>query len=125
MFLLTAELKQLLSVQSGIGKTSGQAWKKQDALLTIGGDTSYPKELMVSFWGKEMLAQLSRLTPGTTFTLSAEASSREYNGRYYTEVRAIRLQESKDTGIGKSAPAAPRKAPAPPVAEEEEAPLPF
>ena len=83
---LKAKLVELLPVQSGTGKT-GTEWKKQDIIVETAGQ--YPKKVCVTIWGDK--ADESILQIGNELTISFDIESREYNGRWYTEVKAFKV----------------------------------
>ena len=83
---LTAKLVQLLPLQTGTGK-NGQ-WKKQDILVETEGQ--YPKKICVSIWGDKI--NESQLQIGSLLAISFDVESREYNGRWYTDVKAWKIE---------------------------------
>jgi hypothetical protein len=83
---LTAKLLQLLPLQTGAGKNG--EWKKQDILVETTGQ--YPKKICVSIWGDKI--DSNKLKPGNILKLDFEIESREYNSRWYTDVRAWRIE---------------------------------
>lgn len=92
---LTAKLVQVLPLQTGTGK-NGQ-WKKQDIIVETEGQ--YPKKVCVSIWGDKINEQV--LKPGNMLNISFDVESREYNGRWYTDVKAWRV-EPAGAGGGES-----------------------
>jgi len=83
---LTAKLIQLLPLQTGTGK-NGQ-WKKQDIILETDGQ--YPKKICVSVWGDKI--NENQLQVGSQLAISFDIESREYNGRWYTDVKAWKIE---------------------------------
>lgn len=83
---LTAKLLQLLPLQTGTGK-NGQ-WKKQDILVETEGQ--YPKKVCISIWGDKI--NESQLKVGEQLSISFDIESREYNGRWYTDVKAWKIE---------------------------------
>ncbi len=83
---LTAKLVQLLPVQTGSGK-NGQ-WKKQDIIMETDGP--YPKKICVSIWGDKI--DESQLQLGNQLRVDFDIESREYNGRWYTDVKAWKVE---------------------------------
>jgi Domain of unknown function (DUF3127) len=83
---LTAKLIQLLPLQSGTGK-NGQ-WKKQDIIVET--EATYPKKICVSVWGDKIDA--SSLQLGNLLKIDFDVESREYNGRWYTDVKAWKIE---------------------------------
>lgn len=94
---IKGKLIQLLPLQTGTGKNG--MWKKQDCILEIPGQ--YPKKLCFSIWGDKI--QESILQIGNELTVSFDIESREYNGRWYTEVRAWKIEgETKTSNTANS-----------------------
>lgn len=83
---LTAKLVQLLPVQTGTGK-NGQ-WKKQDIIVETDGQ--YPKKVCISIWGDKI--DESQLKMGNRLKIDFDVESREYNGRWYTDVKAWKIE---------------------------------
>jgi hypothetical protein len=89
---LKGKVIQLLQPQTGMGK-KGQ-WKKQEFIVET--QAQYPKKVCLSAWG-DKIDQYS-LSVGDMVNVSVDLESREYNGRWYTEARAWKLE--KDGGSG-------------------------
>jgi hypothetical protein len=75
----------LLPLQTGQGKNG--TWKKQEFILEIPGQ--FPKKVCISLWGEKV--DENRLSEGEKITASINIESREYNGRWYTDVRAWKI----------------------------------
>ncbi len=75
-----------MAPQEGTGKT-GNTWKKQEFVLETEGQ--YPKKVCISIWGDKHDANL--LQVGNTVNVSFDIESREYNGKWYTDVKAWKL----------------------------------
>ena len=123
---LKAKLIQLLPLQTGTGKT-GSEWKKQDVILETEGQ--YPKKVCVSIWGDKI--NPSQLQPGNMLNVSFDIESREYNGRWYTDVKAWKVDvagaattgnSDNNSGNNYNAQRAPMEVPAPDPSKED---LPF
>jgi Domain of unknown function (DUF3127) len=84
---LTAKLIQLLPVQSGTGKNG--EWKKQDIIVET-ESTQYPKKVCVTVWGDKI--NTSQLKIGSQLKIDFDVESREYNGRWYTDVKAWKIE---------------------------------
>ncbi len=82
---LTAKLVQVLPLQTGQGK-NGQ-WKKQDIIVETDGQ--FPKKVCVAIWGDKI--DISRIEMGTQLNISFDVESREFNGRWYTDVKAWKI----------------------------------
>lgn len=95
---LTAKLLQLLPLQTGSGK-NGQ-WKKQDIIVETDG--TYPKKVCVSIWGDKINEAV--LKPGSQLKISFDVESREYNGRWYTDVKAWKVETAGAANTSKDGP---------------------
>lgn len=80
---LTGKVIMVLPKQTGEGK-NGQPWQKQDYVMEYGD--RYPKKLCFNLWGDKV--DSINIQNGDEVTVSFDVESREYNGRWYTEVRA-------------------------------------
>lgn len=85
---ITGNLIHILPLQTGQGK-NGQ-WKKQDFVIET--QDAYPKKVCLSAWGDKI--DTSKFVIGQTLKVSFDAESREYNGRWYTDLRAYAVQIS-------------------------------
>ncbi len=98
---------QLLPPTSG---TSARGpWQRQDVLFEM--PQEFSRKLCVTFFNKP--DDVAKLRVGETYLVSVNVESREFNGRWYTDVRAWRIQ-AKQT----EAPAAPAMPDMPPYGAE-------
>ena len=90
---LICKLEQHLQEQTGQGKNG--PWVRQDFIVeTI---ENYPKKVCMSAWG-DMVKQIQTYSAGVTLKISFRMESREYNGRWYTDVRPWRMEVATATG---------------------------
>jgi len=83
---LTGKLIELLSEVKGT--SSKGEWVKRDAIIeTL---ETYPKKVCVSFWN-DLIKVVNSLATNTELTAHINIESREYNGRWYTEVKAWKV----------------------------------
>jgi|SRR5690606_39138205 len=78
---------QLLPLQSGMGKKG--PWKKQEFILET--QSQYPKKVCLSVWGDKV--DQFAIAVGQQLNAFVELESREYNGRWYTEARAWKVEK--------------------------------
>ena len=81
-------LTQVLAETTGQGKAG--AWVKRDFVLETTGD-KYPKKICFSAWGDKS-AEIANYPSGAELKISFEVSSREYNGKWYTDLRAWKIE---------------------------------
>ena len=81
---LIGKIIQVLPLQEGVSK-AGNAWKKQEYILETLG-TQYPRKVCFNLFGDNV--DKFPLQVGQDVTVSIDLESREFNGRWYTDVRA-------------------------------------
>jgi hypothetical protein len=95
---ISGKIISLLPLQTGQGKNG--TWKKQEFILET-GDT-YPKKVCIAAWGDKI--DMSPVKPGVAVTVSFDVESREFNGRWYTDVKAWKIvPQSGNAGAPSSA----------------------
>ncbi len=82
---ITGTLHQVFDPVTGQGKNG--TWKKQEFLIEIPGQ--YPKKVLISVWGDKI--NLASFKPGSQVTVGIDVESREYNGKWYTDVKAWKM----------------------------------
>jgi hypothetical protein len=92
---ITGKLIQKLPVQSGVS-TSGNNWSKAEFVIeTV---EQYPKKVCANLWGDRARA-LDQFQIGSLITVSFDLESREYNGRWYTDVKAWRVDAATPAAV--------------------------
>lgn len=77
---------KILPLQSGTSK-AGNEWKKRDVVITqFNADPKYAKDVCITAFGDKALESLSKFVEGDTVDVKVNAESREYNGKYYTNL---------------------------------------
>jgi hypothetical protein len=105
---LVGKLIKVLPEVTGQGKNG--PWNKQEFVIET-MDSQYPKKVCMTAWG-DKANDLKQFADGDTLKATFSAESREYNERWYTELRAFRIEAADDNGgVGYSAPARPAQQP--------------
>ena len=71
------------------GTSARGDWQRQDVVFEM-QDGPYTRKICVTFFNRP--DDVARLKEGATFNVSVNIESREYNGRWYTDIRAWRIQ---------------------------------
>lgn len=78
-----------IPMQSGVSQ-AGREWKKKEWVLeTV--DTQFPRKVKFTCFGDR--ADSVHVELGKTYIIGIDIESREYNGRWYTDVNAFSARE--------------------------------
>lgn len=112
---ISGKVVQVLPIQTGTSK-AGNPWQKQEFVLEQGGQ--YPRKVCISLFG-DNVAKIPQV--GQDVMVSVDIDSREFNGRWYTEIKAWNIVQ---TGAQPAAPAPQQVATAPAAAPAQPQPAP-
>ena len=103
---VVGKIIQVLPAQEGVGR-NGNPWKVQPYVLeTL---DQYPRKVHFEVFGEDRIKQnpceLDQLV-----TVSFDIEIREFNGRWYTSIRAWKIQQGDMTQAGVAPAAAPQAA---------------
>ncbi len=86
---IVGKIIQVLPEQSGTSK-SGNPWKSQSYVLET--QEQYPRKVCFELFGEERIKS-NPCKIDDIVTVSFDIESREFNGRWYTSIRAWRVQQ--------------------------------
>jgi len=86
---LKGKIVKILPEQSGEGRNG--TWKKQEYVIELPGQ--YPKQVCFYAWGDTI--ETFAIKEGEELTVSIDIESREYNGKWYTNIKGWRV--NRDT----------------------------
>ncbi len=89
---ISGKVIDILELQSGESKNG--PWKKQDFILETPG--KYPRKVCVTQWGDQV--DQNDIKKGEELTAFIDIQSREYNGRWYTDVKAWKIEKGASAG---------------------------
>lgn len=85
---ITGKLIKVLNPQTGTGAKGN--WIKQEFVIETSAD-QYPKKVCMSLWG-DKVENLKRFTLNDEIKVSFNVESREYNEKWYTDIRAWKIE---------------------------------
>ena len=97
---ISGKIIQVLPEQGGVSKTSGKEWKLQAYVLET--QEQYPRKVHFEVFGEDRI-KANPCQLDDVVTVSFDIESREFNGRWYTSIRAWRIQQ----GVVEAPAAAP------------------
>lgn len=84
---ITGKIIQIMPPVTGTSK-AGKDWVKQEFVIeTV---ETYPRKVCIGMMG-EKTAELKKYVPGNEVKVSINVESREYGGKWYTNVNAWRI----------------------------------
>jgi hypothetical protein len=105
---ITGKLVEILPEQSGTSQRG--EWKKQEFIIeTL---DQYPKKVCIVNWGDKV--DLSSLNNGEEITVHVNVESREFKGRWYTDIKAWKIDKKSNEVPGSPPPPSPEDEPVPP-----------
>lgn len=84
---IKGKVLQVLPIASGMGKNG--EWHRQPFVIETGD--KYPKKVYMDLWGKDLIDKYD-LVEGMMVTAFIELDSREFSGKWYTNVKAWKIQ---------------------------------
>ena len=117
---IVGKVIQVLPLQQGTSTRTGNPWTIKTFILEP--QENYPRKVAIEIFGDQRIAD-NPAEVDQVVTVSFDLESREFNGRWYTSVRAWKVLQGVQTTqaaapvqpVSPAAPAAPTEAPAEPV----------
>lgn len=106
-------LIQVLPEESGQSARTGNNWRRKGWVFETFGQ--YPRKVYVTVFN-DRIDTFSHLQPGNSYVVSIDAESRDFNGRWYTDLRMYGCRDLQTSQHGtpedpfKSQPASPAAA---------------
>lgn len=89
------KIEQILKPESGVSK-AGKEWNKQEFVIET--DDQYPKKVCFTLFG-DKVNLVEGLTAGQEVEVSFNIESREYNGRWFHNVNAWKIENASEANM--------------------------
>lgn len=99
---ITGKIIQILEARSGQSKSTGNSWKVQEYVIET--QEQYPHRMLFSIFGEDKIQQAA-INAGDEVTVSFDINCHEYNGRWFNDIRAWKVDH-----VSGAAPAQPQPA---------------
>lgn len=113
---IVGKVIQVLPLQQGTSSRTGNPWTIKTFIIET--QENYPRKVAIEIFGDQRIAD-NPAEVDQIVTVSFDLESREFNGRWYTSVRAWKVLQGVQTQV--AAPVQP-VSPASPAAPMDEAP---
>ena len=87
---ITGQITNVLPPQQGVSQRTGNQWVSQEYVMQH-DNGQYAKFVSFRVMGQEKIAQLN-IQVGQYITVSLDISAHEYNGRWYNEINAFKVE---------------------------------
>ncbi len=115
------KIEQILKPESGVSR-AGKEWNKQEFVIET--DEQFPRKVCFTLFG-DKTSLISGFAPGTEVEVSFNLESREYNGKYFHNVNAWKIDKVGAENLPEPPPGfSPADVP-PPSEEDMGSDLPF
>ncbi|MDR3250153.1 MAG: DUF3127 domain-containing protein [Tannerella sp.] len=80
-------------LQTGEGRNG--VWKKQEYVVEYDQTSQYPRKMVFNLWGDKI--EQFNIQEGQSLKVSFDIDCREYNGRWYNDIRAWKVEADDGT----------------------------
>lgn len=114
---LTGRIIAVMEPRSGVSARTGNSWMTQEYVIEVPGQ--YPKRCVFNIFGEDRIKQFN-IQMNEDITIQFDIDAREYNGRWFNDIRAYNVIRGQQPAAAPSAspfPPAGATAPFPPAQE--------
>jgi len=88
---ITGKIIAVLPPRSGVSARTGNPWMSQEYVIeTI---ENYPRKCCFNIWGEDKIKTFN-IQVGETMTVSVDIDAREYQGRWYNDIRCWQINRN-------------------------------
>lgn len=110
---LTGRIIAVMEPRSGVSARSGNPWMTQEYVIEVPGQ--YPRRCVFNIFGEDRIKQFN-IQNGEDITIQFDIDAREYNGRWFNDIRAYNVIRGQVPPV-----ANPAASPFPPVQGQPDA----
>lgn len=107
---IEGQITAILPETRGVGQRG--EWVSQDFVLKT--DDNYPKNICFTILGADKIKE-ANIKIGDVVSIGVNIESREFNGRWYTSIKAWSVKKKFEAQAAKQAPPAPTPQPSQPT----------
>ncbi|MCF0192583.1 MAG: DUF3127 domain-containing protein [Prevotella sp.] len=86
---ITGKIIAVLDKRSGTSQRTGNTWASQEYVLET--HDQYPRRCLFNVFGEDKIANMN-IQIGEELTVSFDIDAREYNGRWFNDIRAWKVE---------------------------------
>lgn len=85
---LTGKVIAIMQPRSGTSSRTGNPWMTQEYVIEVPGQ--YPRKMVFNIFGEDRIKQFN-IQAGEEITVQFDIDAREYNGRWFNDIRAFNI----------------------------------
>ena len=85
---LTGKVIAIMQPRSGTSTRTGNPWMTQEYVIEVPGQ--YPRKMLFNIFGEDRIKQFN-IQAGEEITVQFDIDAREYNGRWFNDIRAYNI----------------------------------
>lgn len=85
---LTGKVIAIMQPRSGTSSRTGNPWMTQEYVIEVPGQ--YPRKMVFNIFGEDRIKQFN-IQAGEEITVQFDIDAREYNGRWFNDIRAYNI----------------------------------
>ena len=116
---ITGKIIAALEPRGGVSQRTGNSWKTQEFVIET--HEQYPRKCVFNVFGEDRLREFN-IQVGEELTVSFDIDAREFNGRWYNDIRAWRVVRVDPNAVAAAPAAAPQPQAAAPQPQQPAAP---
>lgn len=106
---LTGKVIAIMEARGGVSARTGNSWMTQEYVIEVPGQ--YPRKMVFSIFGEDRIKNFN-IQAGEEITVQFDIDAREYNGRWYNDIRAYNILRGQAGGsIPQATPFPPAQQP--------------
>jgi len=103
------------------GEGRNGIWKKQEYVIEYDQSSQFPRRMMFNLWGDKI--DQHHIQEGQFIKVSFDIDCREYNGRWYNDIRAWKVEADEEQPADTGFSIAPTSSPSQPSQPSSQSPF--
>ena len=120
---LTGKVIAIMEARGGVSQRTGNPWMTQEYVIEVPG--TYPRKMVFNIFGEDRIKQFN-IQAGEEITVQFDIDAREYNGRWFNDIRAFNIIRGQiPQSVPSATPFPPQQSVAPAAGAQQESAAPF
>ena len=103
---ITGKVIAIMEARGGVSARTGNPWMTQEYVIEVPGQ--YPRKMVFNIFGEDKIKQFN-IQAGEEITVQFDIDAREYNGRWFNDIRAWNILRGQVAGTVPAATTFPQQ----------------